>query len=401
MRVILPLGALAALLLLGAGSLAYAAHRFRLPEPTGSYAVGTRILYLSESGRALDGSPDPHSTRPLVVQLWYPAVPSNAPVANARRLKETTWRDVYQAAVPTHSRWNAPAAVAREPLRVLLYSPRWRGERTQNTIAFEELASHGYVIAAVDHPLNAERMELADGTVIYGSQQLQGPHGVTATAQQQMDYWNQQLDVWATDMRAALDQLDRLNNDPHDALHHRLDTQHVGAWGHSFGGAAALRLCGLDPRIVAAVNLDGWTFAGLDQRTAAQQVMIVYEDVSRERELDLQTLPTPGGVANPEDKMDREDFRLTRESLQRFGGLRLFVAGTQHADFTDQPILQPLENGKNTGPIAPERSQQVLRAILLAFFDQTLRNRSSALLTPGQSQLPEVRVERWPAPRTR
>jgi len=389
-RVILPIGAI---LLLAAASLAYASRRFSLPEPTGPHPVGTRIIYLNEPGRALDGTPDPHATRPLVVQLWYPAVPSAAPIANARRLKETTWRDAYQAAIPTHSRWNAPVAATPGPLRVLLFSPRWRGERTQNTIAFEELASHGYVIAAVDHPLNAERMELADGTVIYGSEQLQGPQGTQATAQQQISYWNQKLDVWATDMRATLDKLSAMNGDPHDPLHARLDTQHVGAWGHSFGGAAALRLCGLDPRVVAAVNLDGWTFAALDQRTASQQVMIVYEDVSRLREQQLQAQPALQGT---EEVMDREDFGLTRASLQRFGGLRLFVEGTQHADFSDQPILPQIENGKMTGLIAAERSQQVLRAILLGFFDEALLGKPSTLLSPGQKQFPEVRVERWP-----
>lgn len=391
MRLIIPF---AALLLLAAGTLAYGARRFRLPDPTGPFAVGTRLVYLNEPGMALDGSPDAKGSRPLVVQLWYPAVPSAAPIANYRRLKETTWRDVYQAAVPTHSRWNAPVAATGEPLRVLIYSPRWRGERTQNTIAFEDLASHGYVVAAVDHPLNAERMELADGTVIYGSQQLQGPHGVAATAPQQVDYWNQQLDVWSTDMRAALDQLSALDHDSRDPLRGRLNLQQVGAWGHSFGGAAALRLCGLDPRVIAAVNLDGWTFAGLDHRTSAQQVMIVYEAISRQRERELTTLPQPGST---EEQMDRRDFAQTRASLDRFGGLRLFVEGTQHADFSDQPILPPLEHGTMTGPIDPQRSQQLLRAILLGFFDETLRGHTSPLLKSGQQQFPELQVERWTA----
>ncbi|WP_103934194.1 alpha/beta hydrolase family protein [Bryocella elongata] len=386
---------LAAILLLAAASLAYASRRFSLPEPTGPYPVGTRILYLNEPGRALDGTPDPQGTRPLVVQIWYPAVPSAAPIANARRLKETTWRDAYLAAVPTHSRWNAPVAVTHEPLRVLLFSPRWRGERTQNTIAFEELASHGYVVAAVDHPLNAERMELADGTVVYGSQQLQGPYGNQATAQQQISYWNEQLYIWAADMRATLDKLSALNDDPRDPLHARLDTQHVGAWGHSFGGAAALQLCGLDPRVVAAVNLDGWSFAGLDQRNADQRIMLVYEDVSRQRELDLSAQPALRGT---EDRMDRLDFQLTRDSLEHYGGLRVFVEGTQHADFSDQPILPQIENGKMTGPIDPQRSQQVLRALLLGFFDESLRGKPSPLLSPGQGQFPEVRVERWATP---
>jgi dienelactone hydrolase len=372
--------------------------RSHLPAPTGPYAVGTRILELTDQSRHEDHSADPEARRSVVVQLWYPAEPSHYPLARYKRWREATFGTMYAPLLTTHSHVDALMAKAGAPFAVLLFGHRWNGQRTQNTDLAEELASHGYVVAAIDHPYNSARVQLADGRVIVGNEALEGSGGPTASAADQIAVWNRTLETWTADNLFVLNQLAAMNGDSKSPMHGRLDTDHAGAFGHSFGGAASLRLCGLDPRIKACANLDGWTFGGLDYRTAAQPIMILYEQVTKDRESELATLPTPG---TRDDQLDRADTAAVGQSLKAFGGYRVFVAGTQHLDFSDQPLLPPLRRGSYTGPIAPMRIQQIVRESVLQFFDQSLRGEASTLLQSDQRQFSDVTVQRWVAPSTR
>ena len=388
----IPLAALCVCTMLAVASLV-ALRRFRLPAPTGPYAVGTRILDLTDASRHEDGSSDPSAKRELVVQLWYPAEASQQPFAPYQRWKETKLSAGYLALIQTNSRLDTPVAKSGAPFPVLIFGHRWNGERTQNTDLAEELASRGYVVVAVDHPYNSSRVLMGDGRVIVGTQQLEGPLGATATATQQIDFWNRTMDVWAADDLFVLNELAAKNLDGTDPLYGRLNTNVVGAYGHSFGGAVALRLCGLDSRVKGAVNLDGWTFGGLKSRTAAQAVMVFDEAAANERRQQLLTLPQPGSV---DDQMDRADDATVRAGLKADGGYRVYIDGTQHLDFSDQPLLPPLHRGSFTGPIAPAEIQKILREMVVGFFDQTLRGTSSAVLDPRQKAFKAVKIERWP-----
>ena len=73
------------------------------------------------------------------------------------------------------------------------------------------------------------------------------------------------------------DQLERLPAEATGLLGGRLDLDRLGAFGHSFGGNAALQWCRDDRRCRAAANLDGalWTEvgrSGLD-RPALQRLL--------------------------------------------------------------------------------------------------------------------------------
>ncbi len=368
---------------------------FQFPAPTGPYPVGTSTLYLQDSARHDPFFAEPNARRMLVVQLWYPAEPSQNPIARYLRWREARLATFYGPLLSTHSRVDAPVARASRPFPVLLFGHRWNGQRTQNTVLAEELASHGYVVASIDHPGNSARVELADGTVIRGKESLEGPKGSAAAATDQIDFWNSTLQLWAADSRFVLDQLAAKSANVSDPFHSQLDTANAGAFGHSFGGAAALALCGLDPRIKAAANLDGWTFGALRDRTASEPILLFYEGVSQSRERELAGLPKPGTT---EDQLDRADFAATESSLRAYGGYRLFLAGTQHMDFSDEPLLPPFRHLAYTGPTAPREINAILRATVLQFFDDALRGKAAPALEPQQNTFPELTVERWPAP---
>jgi len=123
-------------------------------------------------------------------------------------------------------------------------------------------------------------------------------------------------------------------------------------------------------------------------------MMLIDEQAAADREHELLTLPTPGTTA---DQLDRADNTAVESSLLRFGGYRLYISGTQHLDFSDQPLLPPLRRLEYTGPIEPARIDTILRQTILSFFDETLRNQPSSVLT-APSSMPEVTIQRWQTP---
>ena len=338
---------------------------FSLPAPTGHDVVGTRTLHLH----------DPQTGRELVVQLWYPA----GDVQGLKRARYAHWKETkpqfyYWAGVRTNSFQDASVAAGAHPL--LLFGHMWGGRRTQDTFLAEELASHGYIVAAIDHPGNAARVEMTDGTVIRSTMAGDLSNVNATTAQAITALWAKELAVWVRDDEAVLDQLLATSD-----LH--IDANHIGAFGHSFGGASSMALLGKGPRVKCALNMDGWTFNGMETRTA-QPVMILYAGPSDPRY--AKPITTEPGT---EGELDRSDQSSVESSLQRFGGSRATIAGTQHLDFTDQTLLSPLQRLTYTGPAKGERVRTIVRGLVVAFFDQNLEG------TGSLPAYPEVKMESW------
>ncbi|WP_407836518.1 alpha/beta hydrolase family protein [Streptomyces sp. DSM 116496] len=64
-------------------------------------------------------------------------------------------------------------------------------------------------------------------------------------------------------MRAGIDLLTRRNADPGSPFHDRVDLEHIGASGHSQGGAAAI-VVGADPRIDTVLPIQPGPLADID-----------------------------------------------------------------------------------------------------------------------------------------
>ncbi len=139
----------AAVLLLASSVLATILPVFSLPEPDGPNVIGTiaqQWTVPNELGRTGQSSP-----RKLNIQFWYPAEAKNGKrspyrAADARGLK------AHLRLTRTHATVNAPVSRAQGRYPVVLFSPGWKGHLTQNTIQFEMLASHGFIVLAIEHP---------------------------------------------------------------------------------------------------------------------------------------------------------------------------------------------------------------------------------------------------------
>jgi dienelactone hydrolase len=364
---------------------------FRLPQPTGKYAVGTSTIELTDSSRVEDAGPQAGSKRRVVVQLWYPASLSRKPSAKYMKLAETFALTSYRSTVPTHSRLDAPIAVDGAPFPLLLFGGGWRGRRTEGTFLTEELASHGYIVAAIDHPYNAHRVAFSDGLIADTTvtQAIGGSFDIAPEAFIQA--WDKELAKWTADERFVLDTLLTMNSDPDNKWFHRMNPNEIGAVGHSFGGSAAVGICSEDPRVRAAINMDGYLFSALDKRAAGKKLMVILEGAH---------------VYKSDDRLDKAlgtyDFGRLDESLRRFGGYVLFVAGANHEDFSDQPLMSPLRRISQAGTLPATQTHAIVRAYVLAFFDKTLQGQATPLLDGNSAPYSAATFEKWtpgdPAP---
>jgi len=360
---------------------------FHLPKPTGSYPIGTTILYFKDTARIDDASPVAGSPRELMVQLWYPARPSRNRFARYREPRETRFSSSYQSMILTNSRLDAPVASAGGPFPVILFNHGLGGRRTNDTFLTEELASYGYIVASIDHTYNASQVAFPDGRVVLGNAPGDISSPDSSSADRVMAIWNKELLKWVADQRFILDRLEAMNLAAGTPWFGRLNTNMTGAIGHSFGGAAATQACAEDPRIHAAVNMDGWFFAAIHARGSNQALLVM-------NAFDSNAIPDPN--AKVDALLDKADEADMEASLSRFGGYRLQVAGAAHDDFTDQPLVSPLRKLSHSGKVPAPRMQDIVRTYVLAFFDSTLRGQDPGILNAESSPYAEATLRIWP-----
>ncbi|WP_245757344.1 alpha/beta hydrolase family protein [Amycolatopsis xylanica] len=354
------------------------------PELTGGLAVGTRVLQWTDPDRPETFTPDPGDRRTVVAQLWYPARPGPADAPHAQYLGRTedeahTVSSALAAGVGlpgflfdgvplarTHATPDAPVAESGGRFPMVLFSPGSSGVRTQNTAWAEEIASHGYVVAALDHPYDSAAVVLADGRTITTATVSSGDRD---TDDRLGDDWTA---IRAADLGFVLTRLEGLDRGG-DALTGRLDTGRVAVTGHSMGGAAALQAARQDKRFDAVIDLDGYPRGplspALDQPTLALTQAITPDT-------DPRYLPQLTEV-------------LTRGTATNY---RLTIPGAAHLTFMDGPLyLPPVPS--IVGSLGRAESPRVVAATTLAFLDSLLRNGSSDL-TSALSSYGELSVFR-------
>jgi predicted dienelactone hydrolase len=199
------------------------------PFSRGAFPVGVRALEWTDLARA----------RTLPVELWYPATEE----WRGRDL-DPEHQDRYQVlpigpAVTQAAVRDAEPRPGRYPL--VIFSHGLFGHRRQTTHLCTHLASHGYVVASLEHVGSATADVIR---LLAGMQQGRLPDPAEILAPM--------LPERAPDVSFAIDRI--LGGDA-EALSDLVDPERIGAAGHSFGGWTTLSATGRDPRIRAALPL--------------------------------------------------------------------------------------------------------------------------------------------------
>jgi len=353
-------------------ALAAQGHTPRLPEPTGRCPVGTTSLWLTDTSR-----PDPWAAgvtaRELMVSLWYPAMPSDGPRAEymtpAESVLHLTSRDI--AGVPpgalstvrTNAVSSAPPAGRQRSRPLVVLSPGFTNSRSALTGLAEDLASHDYVVAGIDHAYESFGTAFPDGRVTTCL--------ARETRRRGEGFWEKLSAGRAADISFVLDQLTGARPDwPAAAL---IDPSRIAMAGHSIGGAAAIAALLADSRIRAGIDMDGTIHAPIPDPGLSRPFLF----------LGKQSNYTPGVGGNVTSW--EHAWRLLT-GWKRW----LVVAGAIHASFNDLALLAD-QIGIDVGAgLAGTRSMDITRAYVRAFFDQHLRGEPQALLDQPSPRYPEV-----------
>ncbi|HWF67218.1 MAG TPA: hypothetical protein VN670_07930 [Acidobacteriaceae bacterium] len=379
-----------ACLLVATATVTFILPMFRLPKPTGPYAVGTRIVHLVDPVRMETHVPGPPARREIMVQIWYPAAPSGQHLASYRTRRETTWLSSYMDVLWTHSYMDAPLA-AGGPFPVLLFNPAWGGQRTQNTYQTEDLASHGFIVAGIDHPYNSGPMAFPDGRILHvgNSHDIADFHDTTLA--QQIAIGDKEVRIQAGDDILALNYLAAANSDPRSPWFQHVDANNAGAFGHSFGGAVSAQASYQDARVKAAVNEDGWMFGDVSTYGLKKPYMVMSDDSP----IDPAKLHSENVQTRRETELNLRDEANMRKTLEEFGGYFFPILGAKHNDFRDRVLYSPLRRLTEAGSISPQRAHRIIEDYTLQFFSHYLLNRPAPLLTESRNPYKEVQFENW------
>lgn len=278
------------------------------PPPTGPCAVGTTSVVV-----------EPSATwgRTITVELWFPA-----DVAD-RDCAPTSPRDIDQRSGPASGR----------PL--LLYAPGWASDRNDNSIFLSELASHGYVIAALDDiGVKPPRDELPAPDIRAQAGFAFATPELLARSKDVADW---RLERMLEKLSSVLDAvLARDRAGTPWPFKGRIDEKAVGVLGFSFGGSVAVEMALRDPRIAAAVNLDGWLFGQSAERATGKPILFLNSDFPNIEGQLMSRVVSKRLLAG----LMAADRTAQARHVKDSGALVLQFEGIEHADFTDK-LFEP------------------------------------------------------------
>ena len=360
----------------------------RIPKPSGPLQIGTVIYEFTDTSRKEIYSGKDEARR-FMIQAWYPAeikpsderAPwmSNAKIyapAIATYISLPSFFLDHLALVNIPAYKNAQVAPKDAAYPVIIFSHGWNGFNAQNTGQALELASHGYVVIAIQHTYGAVVTVFPDGTI--------APNNPKALPENENDpnyevVARKLVDQWAGDISFTLDQFESLNKDSGSIFFQKLDMNRVGVYGHSTGGGAAIQFCGTDPRCKAVLGMDPFmrpVSAEVIANGVSQPSFFLFSQ----------------GWADLVGSKNNQLFNQFYPNVSDSKGA-IVIQGTKHFDFTDLPLLSPIAPQLGLkGPLNGKRVIKIVDSYLLDFFEMTLNNKPSTLFDGSFDEFKEVKV---------
>ncbi len=392
----------------------------KLPPPSGPFGIGRAGYDWIDAKRPAWNSTDPQAHRELMVYLWYPTAQKHADVRGPyipgakqmdavaeiqTRMREefgSNWPLIVSGAIYSHAIERAPVAKIRGRFPVVVFSHGAGGTGFEYTFLIEDLASHGYVVAAIEHTEFGTVVLFPDGRTIVPREDSP-PTGFSSA--EKAEWKGRRIGMvigeGAADVRFVLDRLAELNaKDAQEfLLAGRLDLTRVASMGHSAGAEYAARAGQLDARLKACVDLDGGMVpvAALpdygDGATMKQPLLFIegyHPESPPDRPHASNTMA--GTHAQIAEYRKKKEEQLRSCPLGSYA-VELKSPGMIHASFADQPLLAA---GDQVAEVSVAlHNLDLIESFIRAFLDKNLRHAKAPLLDVGNAPFPEATVKRY------
>jgi len=344
---------------------------------TGTYAVGTERFTVTDDTReeVLGSKCGP---RRLEVRLFYPV--RKEETAGKSRMELSSERvqalqkacfvkNLPEGLVCPDCFTEVPQADGKFPL--VIYNHGYgNGYAEGNTLLCCELASNGYIVAAIGHAYEAAICEFDDGTVALYDKEIKIQNGglksffaqmklvrMDAEPEEVYAYFDElqkkymgfmlgRLPEWGKDSLCVIEALKKSYGD-------RIDfSKGIGATGHSFGGNVAYWLCQYSEAVTCGANIDGGVFGDYTGMVMKKPFLQIGSKMNRNFEI------------KP---------LLATEAPVRF---ELFE-GVTHAGFTDLKFMYEPDSAKArmvAGKMDGCEMHRRLADLHLEFFGEYLKN---------------------------
>jgi dienelactone hydrolase len=233
------------------------------PKPSGPFAVGTVDRVMVDPARTNLYRYTPR-TNAFAVTFWYPADPPAAgtlptTIWSQRFAADASFWSFYASVFGIDTRWaliaprlvgqrfrGAPVTAGTGTFPVVIYAHGLSETRETSSQVAEELASHGYVVVATDHP-DCWGAAFPNGSYLMGS--------TTGDVAGRL-----------ADVEFLVGELAQLNSSD-ASFAGRLDMDRIGVSGHSLGGMV-VETCRSDSRVKCAAI---WEGTSMDLNSAGLQ----------------------------------------------------------------------------------------------------------------------------------
>ncbi len=383
---------------------------FELPTPTGAYDVGTEVFHFVDVDREEIFTDTIDDKRALMVQVWYPAeamsgrsVPFmederliNA-MASGYGLPGFSFNHLKYVSSNAYSEVEISKTQSVYPLIIMNHG--FGSSKSLHTSQAENLASHGYIVASIDHTYNTFGTIFPDGTLTTNNS--------SALFSRDNDYEtekdNRDLvgNVLTEDVAFVLDQFEAINSGHIlSKFSGKVDMTNVGTIGHSIGGATAYDAA-FDERVTAGVNLDGGLYRinankGLNKPFLFMLSESGFESLNRVMTGDDYSDEELDKMGNSREWNDAviKDKKIEIEHMKHSalsGGEIVYIEGSEHLNFSDVQHFSPIFKVVGaTGEIKVERADLVVNAYVLAFFDRHLREMTVSSSSESIKLYPEI-----------
>ncbi|MFO1445437.1 dienelactone hydrolase family protein [Bacillus sp. Bva_UNVM-123] len=306
------------------------------PKVTGNYKVATATYTYTDKNR-MEEFTDKEQHRFVNVKFWYPKN-------------------------------------GNETYPILVFSHGAYGIKDSNSSTYTELASHGYVVVSIDHPYHSFFTRSEDGTVAMinsdFSHEVENMNKGSYSNEELYNIIQKWMKLRTDDMNFVIDTILKKAQNDNTPLYQHINTEKIGVFGHSMGGAASVWLSRERDDVSAVVNIDAPFFSELVYNKADDNFManskayttplfnIYSDDVWRQLD------STPVYVAN---KLNNKQFE---------GAYTTHFKGAKHLSLTDLQLFSPilaniLQGGKAN--IDPYYCLEMENELILEFFDYELK----------------------------
>lgn len=378
-----------------------------LPAPSGPFGIGRVGYEWIDNTRREVYSVDPKTRRALMVYFWYPTAQGTRGEAEtywpgARQMDADAgvrshmtedfgalWPLMVSGSIKSHAIENAPVAKTPDHFPLVLFSHGLGSTGFEYTSLIEDLVSHGYVVAAIEHTYTASAVVFPDGRVVPAYHDSE-PAGLSSQQrfQRMMDSAALGIKQGSGDLIFALNRVTELGKSGAQGsgaqdflLGGRIDLNRVAAVGHSAGGGFATGACQLDMRFHGCLSLDGemppvMAFPEIPGSNGFRQpVMLLEVDHTGDR------MPfSPAQFSDFRKKVEAQLNLCPKGSYD----VVLKAPGLFHGSFSDYPLRTA--NGDAVHSEVAIHNLRLTQSYTRAFLDKYLKDENEPLLDePAQS----------------